>query len=133
MTHPEQPFLQESSLYGEERPWGNFLVLLDSETCKVKRIQVMPKQRLSLQKHQHRQEHWIVSQGCPVITLEEKQWQAQPGDYIHILQQQVHRLSNPTDSLLGRILSNSPAHESRRCCKTATHLSRCESAGSSRM
>jgi mannose-6-phosphate isomerase-like protein (cupin superfamily) len=87
-------------LYGEERPWGNFLVLLDSETCKVKRIQVMPKQRLSLQKHQHRQEHWIVSQGCPVITLEEKQWQAQPGDYIHILQQQVHRLSNPTDSLV---------------------------------
>jgi mannose-6-phosphate isomerase-like protein (cupin superfamily) len=85
---------------GENRPWGNFLVLLDSPNCKVKRIQVLPGQRLSLQLHHKREEHWVVTQGHPTITLGDKDWQAKPGEYIFIKPEQAHRLSNPTDTLV---------------------------------
>ena len=52
----------------EERPWGSFEVLLDSDECKVKRIIVKPQMRLSLQSHRMRHEHWIVVAGNGVFT-----------------------------------------------------------------
>jgi mannose-6-phosphate isomerase-like protein (cupin superfamily) len=99
-TPPASQTDQVAMGYYEDRPWGNFLVLLNSETCKVKRLQVTPGQRLSLQLHHHRQEHWVVTQGTPTITLGDKTWQAQPGEYIHIVPEQPHRLSNPTTELV---------------------------------
>jgi len=43
-----------------ERPWGTYTVLEENSHYKIKRIEVLPGQRLSLQKHHHRSEHWIV-------------------------------------------------------------------------
>ena len=55
--------------YIEERPWGMFEVLLDSDDCKVKRITVYPGKRLSYQYHNKRNEVWTVVSGNATITL----------------------------------------------------------------
>jgi mannose-6-phosphate isomerase-like protein (cupin superfamily) len=81
--------------YSEERPWGSFTVLEDAPHFKLKKLRVKPGHRLSLQLHYKREEHWIVTQGRPEITVDEKTWVATVGDYIHIPQTSKHRLANP--------------------------------------
>ncbi|MDX2084730.1 MAG: phosphomannose isomerase type II C-terminal cupin domain [Candidatus Melainabacteria bacterium] len=82
-------------LGGEVRPWGSFLVLADCAHFKLKQLTVTPGHRLSLQLHQHRQEHWIVLAGEPEITVGERTWRARVGEYIYIPAQTKHRLANP--------------------------------------
>lgn len=84
----------------EERPWGNFLVLRDEPHFKLKQIQVLAGQRLSLQLHHKRLEHWLVTAGTPTITVGEKTWEAQPGEHIFIPQGAQHRLANLTQTLV---------------------------------
>ena len=55
----------------DQRPWGHYTVLADEEDHKVKRIVVQPGKRLSLQRHQHRAEHWYVVKGEARVTLDE--------------------------------------------------------------
>ena len=50
------------------RPWGNYTVISESKRCKIKRIEVSLGQRLSLQMHHHRSEHWIVISGTAKVT-----------------------------------------------------------------
>jgi len=57
-----------SELYTEQRPWGEFTVLLDAPDCKVKRITVKAGQRLSLQRHCYRSEHWVCVSGQGLVT-----------------------------------------------------------------
>jgi len=59
----------ESHLYTEQRPWGEFTVLLDAPDCKVKRITVKAGHQLSLQRHKYRQENWQCISGNGIITL----------------------------------------------------------------
>jgi mannose-6-phosphate isomerase-like protein (cupin superfamily) len=58
--------------YIEERPWGMFEVLLDSDDCKVKRITVYPGQRSMYQYPKKRNEVWTVVSGNSTITLDGK-------------------------------------------------------------
>ncbi len=51
------------------RPWGTYEVLVDESGYKIKRIVVKPNRRLSLQKHFHRNEHWIVVSGTATVTV----------------------------------------------------------------
>jgi mannose-6-phosphate isomerase-like protein (cupin superfamily) len=81
--------------YTEQRPWGNFTVLNNVDHYKLKQLQVLPGQRLSLQMHHHREEHWIVTQGEPEITVGDKTWLAKTGEYIFIPKGEKHRLANP--------------------------------------
>jgi mannose-6-phosphate isomerase-like protein (cupin superfamily) len=69
-------------------------VLVDAPTHKVKQLQVTPGHRLSLQRHQHRQEHWVVAQGLATITVDDRTWDAPAGEMIFIPQGAVHRLAN---------------------------------------
>lgn len=78
----------------EERPWGGFWVLQDEPHFKVKKLLVHPGHRLSLQLHHQREEHWVVVQGTPTITVGDQTWQAQGGEYIHIPTETRHRLEN---------------------------------------
>src|SRR5512137_2150216 len=55
-----------------ERPWGTFTVLEENRNYKIKRIEANPGQRLSLQKHHHRSEHWIVVSGTAKVTCGEE-------------------------------------------------------------
>ena len=54
-----------------ERPWGKYYVLFDEPNFKLKRIEVLPGQRLSYQYHHHRQESWTIIQGTAKITLDD--------------------------------------------------------------
>lgn len=78
-----------------ERPWGYFVVLEDGCTYKVKRIVVRPGMRLSLQRHRHRREHWLVLTGTALVTRDSETVRLQPGDALDIAAGQLHRLENP--------------------------------------
>jgi mannose-1-phosphate guanylyltransferase/mannose-6-phosphate isomerase len=77
------------------RPWGWYDSIDESERFKVKRIQVKPKASLSLQKHYHRAEHWIVVKGTAEITCGDKVVILTENQSTYIPLGEVHRLSNP--------------------------------------
>ena len=76
------------------RPWGTYEVLVDTEGYKVKRIVVKPNGRLSLQKHFHRNEHWIVVSGTATVTVDGETKLLRPNESTYIKMGQVHRLEN---------------------------------------
>lgn len=78
--------------YAEERPWGSFETICSGSMYKVKRISVKPHSRLSLQRHEHRMEHWVVVAGTGVITVGDVEFPASPGTTADIPKGQVHRL-----------------------------------------
>jgi mannose-1-phosphate guanylyltransferase/mannose-6-phosphate isomerase len=77
------------------RPWGWYDSIDEAERFKVKRIQVKPKASLSLQKHHHRAEHWIVVKGSAEITNGDKTILLTENQSTYIPLGEVHRLANP--------------------------------------
>lgn len=77
------------------RPWGSYCVLLESGNYKIKQIVVNPKGRLSLQKHYHRNEHWIVVSGSAYVTIGEHKSFLKANESTYIPMGEVHRLENP--------------------------------------
>jgi len=76
------------------RPWGTYTVLEDTPGYKIKRIEVKPGKRLSLQKHYHRNEHWIVVSGTATVTVGEKVTLIRPNESTYIKMGEIHRLEN---------------------------------------
>ena len=76
------------------RPWGNYTILEDNEKYKIKRIIVKPGKELSLQKHYHRSEHWIVVSGTALVQVGEKKETVRQNESIYIPMTEVHRLTN---------------------------------------
>lgn len=76
------------------RPWGTYTVLEDSPGYKIKRIEVKPGKRLSLQKHFHRNEHWIVVSGTATVTVGDNTKLIRPNESTYIKMGEVHRLAN---------------------------------------
>jgi mannose-6-phosphate isomerase len=83
-----------------ERPWGTYTVLDENSSYKIKRIEVLPGQRLSLQKHHHRSEHWIVVSGTALVTNGDKVSQINVNESTYIPIGIQHRLENPGKILL---------------------------------
>ena len=79
----------------ERRPWGTFTVLDEAASYKVKRIEVLPKQRLSYQRHKHRAEHWMVVAGEARVTLDDREIRLAVGQTVDIPVQARHRIENP--------------------------------------
>ena len=79
----------------QHRPWGTYTVLEDSQGYKIKRIEVNPGCRLSLQKHFHRSEHWIVVSGTALVTIGDKETLVRPNESTYIQIGELHRLENP--------------------------------------
>ena len=85
----------QRSLVSEERPWGRWTVLEEGPAYKIKRIEVKPGHRLSLQMHHHRSEHWIVLSGTAKVV--------KGGEVIYVHQHEStyvpaathHRIENP--------------------------------------
>jgi mannose-1-phosphate guanylyltransferase/mannose-6-phosphate isomerase len=77
------------------RPWGSYEGIDRGERFQVKRIVVKPGGRLSLQKHFHRAEHWIVVRGTALVTLGEAKRDVHENESIFIPLGAVHRLENP--------------------------------------
>jgi mannose-1-phosphate guanylyltransferase len=76
------------------RPWGSYTVLEESPGYKIKRIVVKPGKRLSLQKHFHRSEHWIVVSGTASVTVGDRKYLVRPNESTYIRMGEVHRLEN---------------------------------------
>ncbi|MCA1791635.1 MAG: phosphomannose isomerase type II C-terminal cupin domain, partial [Thioalkalivibrio sp.] len=77
-----------------QRPWGSYTVLEESPGYKMKRIAVSPGASLSLQRHQHRSEHWIVVSGTATVTRGEDVFTVAPNESTYISIGQRHRLEN---------------------------------------
>ncbi|BDV00589.1 mannose-1-phosphate guanylyltransferase [Thermodesulfomicrobium sp. WS] len=77
------------------RPWGNYESIDAGDRYQVKRITVLPGQVLSLQKHFHRAEHWVVVRGTAMVTRGQEQILLRENESIYIPLGTVHRLENP--------------------------------------
>jgi mannose-1-phosphate guanylyltransferase/mannose-6-phosphate isomerase len=77
------------------RPWGSYQSLDIAERHQVKRIIVKAGGRLSLQKHHHRSEHWIVVRGAALVTVNETQKIVHENESVYIPMGAVHRMENP--------------------------------------
>jgi len=77
------------------RPWGHYENLLERDDHKIKEITVQPGERLSLQKHRRRAEHWTVVSGEALVTVGDQEIPLKPGQSVDIPQGAVHRIMNP--------------------------------------
>ena len=84
----------------EERPWGRWEEYLNEPGYRLKRIIVRPGQRLSLQKHKHRNEYWVIVQGHGKLTLAELETPVSPGDTAFIPVDEWHRVENDRTEIL---------------------------------
>lgn len=82
------------------RPWGFYTVLAQGEGFLTKIIHVNTGQRLSVQSHNHRSEHWVVLSGTAKVILESKEHILKKGDSLNIPLKAVHSLQNPYDEEL---------------------------------
>jgi len=77
------------------RPWGRYTNLFEGKGFLIKELFVKPKGILSLQKHHHRAEHWLVTQGNAKITLNKNNFTKKPNEHIFIPLEAIHRIQNP--------------------------------------
>lgn len=82
------------------RPWGTYATLKQEDGYQVKRITLAPGQKLSLQYHHKRAEHWVVTQGKAIVQVGDEEFKTGPGEYRYIPLGEKHRLTNIGDSEL---------------------------------
>jgi mannose-1-phosphate guanylyltransferase/mannose-6-phosphate isomerase len=96
VTQLQKTKREEHTLHRKvHRPWGWYDSIDEGGRFKVKRIQVRPKASLSLQKHHHRAEHWIVVTGIAEITNGDKVFTLTENQSTYIPLGEAHRLANP--------------------------------------
>ncbi|GAB4415735.1 MAG: mannose-1-phosphate guanylyltransferase/mannose-6-phosphate isomerase [Thermodesulfovibrionales bacterium] len=77
------------------RPWGEYTVLEEGVRYKIKRIVVKPEERLSLQMHHHRSEHWVVVKGTARVTIGGREIYIHENESAYVPKSTPHRLENP--------------------------------------
>jgi len=77
------------------RPWGRYVNLFEGKGFLVKELYVKSKSSLSLQKHHHRSEYWLVTNGKPLITINKNKFFKKPNENVFIPQGAIHRIENP--------------------------------------
>ncbi len=82
------------------RPWGSYAVLAEGPGYKVKCLEILSHQKLSLQLHKQRGEHWVVVEGQARLTCGDETRDYQPGDYLYIPMDTKHRIENATDEVV---------------------------------
>lgn len=81
----------------ETRPWGSFIILHDSENCKIKRLILKPKKRFSLQYHTKRTETWTLVKGKAKIRIGDSEKTYSYGETVSVPASAVHRVENIGD------------------------------------
>ena len=76
------------------RPWGSYVNLFKGKNFLVKELTINPKSSISLQKHNHRSEHWMITQGKPKITINRKKFFKKKNDSVFIPTGSIHRIEN---------------------------------------
>ena len=77
------------------KPWGRYVNLFEGKDFLVKELYVKSKSSLSLQKHHHRAEYWLVTNGKPLITINKNKFVKKPNDSVFIPKGAIHRIENP--------------------------------------
>jgi len=83
---------EHSTIY---RPWGSYTILEEGSRYKIKRIVVNPRERISLQRHHHRSEHWVVVKGTAKVTIDDKTVFVHENESAFVPKSTMHRLENP--------------------------------------
>ncbi len=89
--HEKELTMYHATVY---RPWGSYTVLEDNKNYRIKNIVVKPGKRLSLQKHLHRSEHWVVVSGTAKVTVGEEELLIKKNESTYIPIGVEHRLAN---------------------------------------
>ena len=76
------------------RPWGRYVNLFKGQNFLVKELTVNSRSSISLQKHHHRSEHWMITQGKPKITINRKKFFKKENDSVFIPTRSIHRIEN---------------------------------------
>ena len=76
------------------RPWGRYVNLFEGNGFLVKELYVKSKSSISLQKHHHRSEYWLVTNGKPLITINKNKFFKKPTENVFIPQGAIHRIEN---------------------------------------
>lgn len=84
----------------DDRPWGRWEVVDTGERFTVKRITVIPGAKLSLQRHRHREEHWVVVSGRARVTRDHETLELGPSQAVFIPRGAVHRIETVGDAPL---------------------------------
>ena len=103
MVTPEKPILpavpapgpRHNPLVTEERPWGSWTVLEEGPRYKIKRLEVIPGQRMSLQMHHHRSEHWVIVAGTARVRVGDQEVYIHPNQSTFVPPVTLHRVENP--------------------------------------
>lgn len=77
-----------------QRPWGFYIKLFQESGVWVKRVEVNPGARLSLQKHEYRSEKWNIVSGNGKVTLNDREIPVGPGSIVDVPVGAVHRMTN---------------------------------------
>jgi len=85
---------EESEHLTTYRPWGSYTILEEGSRYKIKRIVVKPNQKLSLQMHHHRSEHWVVIKGTARVTIGDKEIFIHENESAYVPKSTLHRLEN---------------------------------------
>jgi mannose-6-phosphate isomerase-like protein (cupin superfamily) len=102
-THRKEAVVSASYAVGQrdDRPWGHWEILGVGPSYAVKRILVHPGARLSLQRHAHRAEHWVIVAGCGNVTRGDEVIPVTAGQHVVIGLGDAHRIENSgTEDLL---------------------------------
>jgi mannose-1-phosphate guanylyltransferase/mannose-6-phosphate isomerase len=86
-------YIKEKNIF--YRPWGKYTNLFNGKDFLIKELHVKPRGILSLQKHFHRSEHWLITKGVPKITLNKKSFTKKPNETVFIPLGAIHRIENP--------------------------------------
>ena len=76
------------------RPWGRYINLFEGKNFLVKELVVNSKSSISLQKHHHRSEHWMITHGKPMITINKSKFYKKPDESVFIPTGAIHRIEN---------------------------------------
>jgi len=76
------------------RPWGKYVNLFEGKNFLVKELTVNAKSSISLQKHNHRAEHWMITHGKPLITINKSKFIKKPDESVFIPHGAIHRIEN---------------------------------------
>ncbi|MFA3920390.1 phosphomannose isomerase type II C-terminal cupin domain [Ruegeria hyattellae] len=94
---PETDYLVGQS---DVRPWGRWKVVEATPNFTLKTIEVDPGQRLSLQYHNHRSEHWVVVAGRGIVTIGGDTLRVEPGSHVYVPRETKHRIESDDDQKL---------------------------------
>jgi mannose-6-phosphate isomerase-like protein (cupin superfamily) len=82
----------------DHKPWGYYEVIVEEPDFKIKRIVVNPGKRMSLQRHEHRSEHWYIVKGKGIVTLNDNNFDIEPNQSTFVPVGYRHRIYNNSSS-----------------------------------